>query len=445
MTSFPTVHDLASASEEEVNAHWAGLGFYRRARLLHNGAQHVVETLNGQLPETVDELKQISGIGPYTACAIASIAFNVCVPVVDGNVCRVLSRLRGIANHIKSPALKDKLGWVLARQLVEAGDGKQAGLVNQALMELGATYCAPSGTGVDPKDPLRPFYWSTQLGKAYAVSRADNLSTGTYATANVNGRRKGASPVKNQYSTIEVGSAKECELCDRDGVRSVLAEWHVALSDDDATGEDKDMVAAQNGHAAFPLNPPKLKKREEDLAVAVLRRADCWLLVKRPKQGLLAGQWEFPSVCVQTRGETSSATNSTKPPSAQRHRQALTQLLKELFSCNDDSIDDLDLGGHPDYFARRESVSEAPIEHIFSHVKHIMWVEACCLGKGSKPEITEWETAENSRQVRWMREEDMKEVGITSGVQKIIKAVKGEQWREGKRIGASAGRKRKKT
>lgn len=85
MKSFPTVQSLASATEDEVNAHWAGLGFYRRAKLLHTGAKLVSEEYNGELPKTVNELMKISGIGRYTASAIASIAFGVQVPVVDGN------------------------------------------------------------------------------------------------------------------------------------------------------------------------------------------------------------------------------------------------------------------------------------------------------------------------------------------------------------------------
>ena len=83
-------------------------------------------------------------------------------------MCRVLSRLKGIANHVKAPALKDVYGWELASDLVKAGDGSCAGDLNQALMELGATFCAPSGTGTDPNDPLRDFYYSTRLGKALA-------------------------------------------------------------------------------------------------------------------------------------------------------------------------------------------------------------------------------------------------------------------------------------
>jgi A/G-specific adenine glycosylase len=98
-----------------------------------------MEELNGKVPHTVEGLLLITGIGPYTANAVASIAFDGCVPVVDGNVYCVLSLLMGIATHIKAPIAKDKLGWTLAQQLVEAGDGLHAGDVNQAIMELGAT------------------------------------------------------------------------------------------------------------------------------------------------------------------------------------------------------------------------------------------------------------------------------------------------------------------
>jgi len=92
MTSFPTVRELAEASEEQVNSHWAGLGFYRRARLLHQASKVVVEERDGKIPSTVKELLELPGIGQYTACAIASIAYNVSVPVVDGNVCRYAAR-----------------------------------------------------------------------------------------------------------------------------------------------------------------------------------------------------------------------------------------------------------------------------------------------------------------------------------------------------------------
>jgi A/G-specific adenine glycosylase len=397
MKSFPTVYELAAASEEEVNSHWAGLGFYRRARFLHKGAKHVVTELDGQLPETPEGLLKIDGIGPYTAAAVSSIAYNASVAVVDGNVCRVLSRLTGIANHIKSPILKDKLGWDLATQLVQAGGGQNAGQVNQALMELGATYCAPSGTGVDPRDPLREFYLSCQLGRAYAASGNET-----------------------EYKAPSKTKTSQCALCNPNGIEHVLNKFQEKLNE----SVDSE-TAAKCGHSIFPLDPPKMKKREEDLAVGALcntwKEETWWLFTKRPKEGLLAGQWEFPSALVQTRDAKNSKTQ--QPPKATLRRNALNQLLLELTN-EEEWICEL----------KRVSVDPAPLEHIFSHVKHIMWIE--CASSAMGVDGKEWTTSDG-KQVRWMREKDMKQVGITSGVKKVMKAVKEQQQ-------ATAPRKRAK-
>ncbi|KAI9982947.1 hypothetical protein PInf_006751 [Phytophthora infestans] len=133
---FPTVAALAEANEEDVNALWAGLGYYRRARMLHAGAKYVVENYDGELPSTVDQLLTIPGIGPYTAGAIASIAFGNREPLVDGNVIRVMARMRAVGADPKNKQLI-KYSWKAAKELVEECD--RPGALNQALMELGAT------------------------------------------------------------------------------------------------------------------------------------------------------------------------------------------------------------------------------------------------------------------------------------------------------------------
>jgi A/G-specific adenine glycosylase len=137
---FPTVESLAQAERESVMELWAGLGYYRRARFLHESAQMVVEEFGGELPDSFDGLQKLKGIGPYTAGAIASIAFGRAVPVVDGNVERVLSRLQAISGDPKSTE-NQKLYWSLAEELV---DPERPGDFNQAMMELGATVCTPS-------------------------------------------------------------------------------------------------------------------------------------------------------------------------------------------------------------------------------------------------------------------------------------------------------------
>jgi A/G-specific adenine glycosylase len=134
---FPTVHALADASTEDVLARWSGLGYYRRARMLHAGAKAVVADHGGEIPDTVEALVELPGIGKYTAGAIASIAFGKTAPLVDGNVVRVVSRVFGIEREV-SPS--DAEIWRIAGELVE---GARPGDLNQALMELGATVCVP--------------------------------------------------------------------------------------------------------------------------------------------------------------------------------------------------------------------------------------------------------------------------------------------------------------
>jgi A/G-specific adenine glycosylase len=138
LESFPSVQVLADAHLDRVLERWSGLGYYRRARMLHQGAKHVADLHDGSVPRTTDALKQVPGIGDYTAGAIASIAYGVKAPLVDGNVHRVLARVFGLAD---AEPIARKRAWVLAAELVpESAPGD----FNQALMELGATVCTPA-------------------------------------------------------------------------------------------------------------------------------------------------------------------------------------------------------------------------------------------------------------------------------------------------------------
>jgi A/G-specific adenine glycosylase len=141
LTRFPTLPSLALAAEQEVLALWSGLGYYRRARMLHKAAQFVAETRQGSLPTTAHELSKLPGIGPYTAAAIASIAHGEAVAVVDGNVERVVCRLAGwsAVPRMESTALRRRVEAQATRLL----DVKCPGDFNQAMMELGALVCTP--------------------------------------------------------------------------------------------------------------------------------------------------------------------------------------------------------------------------------------------------------------------------------------------------------------
>lgn len=141
LARFPDVTLLAQAAEEEVLAHWSGLGYYSRARALRAAARELVARHAGELPRTRAELLALPGIGPYTAGAVLSIAYSASEALVDGNVQRVFARLFALADPAGSPALVERC-WELAEELVPPpGDALDPGQWNQALMELGARLC----------------------------------------------------------------------------------------------------------------------------------------------------------------------------------------------------------------------------------------------------------------------------------------------------------------
>jgi A/G-specific adenine glycosylase len=139
MMRFPGIAALAEASEQEVLATWEGLGYYSRARNLHKAARVLVDKFAGTLPSDPAALRRLPGIGRYTAGAIASMAFGLDVPTLDGNIRRVLARLFDVSQPADAPA-GEKLLWALAEEYLPAG---RAGDFNQALMDLGATVCLP--------------------------------------------------------------------------------------------------------------------------------------------------------------------------------------------------------------------------------------------------------------------------------------------------------------
>lgn len=141
MARFPSVVALADADEGEVLAAWQGLGYYRRARLLHRAARAIRDSHGGTVPADAEALTTLPGIGRYTAGAIASIVFGERTPIVDGNVLRVLSRLADHPTRMGDPAA-ERWAWVQAERLVQVSISPA--VCNEALMELGATVCTPA-------------------------------------------------------------------------------------------------------------------------------------------------------------------------------------------------------------------------------------------------------------------------------------------------------------
>lgn len=164
MSVLPTVADLAAADEQQVLRLWQGLGYYARARNLQAAARKIVAEFGGAIPESLEALLSLPGIGRYTAGAVASIAFGQRAPIVDGNVARVLCRLAMIQTHPREPATAAVL-WTLAEEILPR---TSLGEFNSALMELGATVCTPR----NPKCsdcPVRKFCRAAAAGKQNSI------------------------------------------------------------------------------------------------------------------------------------------------------------------------------------------------------------------------------------------------------------------------------------
>lgn len=159
-SAYPTVNDLAAAPEDEIMKNWEGLGYYSRARNMHHAAKFMASKKGGNFPKTYEEILSLKGVGPYTAAAIASFAYNLPYAVVDGNVFRVLSRFFGIGTPIDTTKGK-KLFQQLAQVLL---DTQQAGVYNQAIMDFGATHCMPQ-TPKCQSCPLKSKCLALQQGK----------------------------------------------------------------------------------------------------------------------------------------------------------------------------------------------------------------------------------------------------------------------------------------
>ena len=165
LTEAPDITALAALPEDRLMKLWQGLGYYSRARNLHKAAKVIVERYGGRFPEDYAAVRALPGVGDYTAGAICSIAFCQAIPAVDGNVLRVYARLRGDEGDVTTPRMKRKV----TRDLAKIIPVHAPGTLNQALMELGATVCLPSGAPLCGRCPARDFC------AALAQGRVDEL------------------------------------------------------------------------------------------------------------------------------------------------------------------------------------------------------------------------------------------------------------------------------
>jgi A/G-specific adenine glycosylase len=161
----PTVADLATVEEDRLLKLWQGLGYYNRARNLQKAARQVIEQFGGKFPASYDALRTLAGVGDYTAGAIASIAFGIPVPAVDGNVLRVVSRITGNGDDITKLSTKKRMSQAVGAVIPVRAPGD----FNQALMELGATVCLPNGAPLCHRCPAGEFCRARQENRTDAL------------------------------------------------------------------------------------------------------------------------------------------------------------------------------------------------------------------------------------------------------------------------------------
>ncbi|XP_065184353.1 adenine DNA glycosylase-like isoform X2 [Sycon ciliatum] len=364
MKRWPTVQSLATATIEEVNEMWSGLGYYSRGRRLWEGAKKVVDELDGQMPKTADSLqKLLPGVGRYTSCAIASISFGERVGVVDGNVIRVMSRLRAIGAESQQPATMDRF-WSLADQVV---DPDRPGDCNQALMELGATVCSPK-TPSCSTCPLQSVCKAYSMTKSTRSSSCQKFFSLSSPSPDVK-KRRGATGK----------DSSECGLC------IPADQWDSSA-----------------GVCNFPRKAKKKAPLKEDYVTAVVSRhcvatgGNEYFLAKRRGEGLLAGLWEFP--CLQVADSSLSQKASHK---------LLTEHLRDACAVDIRSLKSTLLG---------------EVSHTFSHRLHTYHVYSIQLAAMKSESCTD-ELGDSTQQqsVQWV--EDINSVAISTAVRKIMALV----------------------
>lgn len=237
IAKWPTVQELAKASIEEVNEVWAGLGYYRRARFLLEGANYVMNEMGGVFPGNSIELQKIPGVGMYTGAAMASIAAGECVAVVDANVMRILARLRCLDWELKSV----KQYSTLAQTLV---DPKRPGDFNQAVMELGGTLCSIHGDPACGRCPISSHCLAFQRQGAHIrhAKQADRVTSVTdFPIKAVKAKRREEVGAVCAVKLYHIPSGKQHYLLVKrpeNGLLAGLWEMPLQLVDIDSSKED---------------------------------------------------------------------------------------------------------------------------------------------------------------------------------------------------------------
>ena len=337
-----------------------------------------MDELGGVIPNNAANLlKQLPGVGRYTAAAIASIAFGEATGVVDGNVIRVLSRLRAIgAESTGNKALESF--WELSNKLLEE---KRAGDFNQALMEFGATLCTPQ-TPQCSTCPLQTHCNALKQVEEHKTTAALLLS----------GKKSSKSCSE---SAAVANDIEECKFCLPESL------WEVSL-----------------GVCNYPRKAKKKQPKEETVAVCIVEKSVEWgshfLVVQRPKTGLLAGLWEFPNIIVEENKKEKSVS------------------LLNSFLKNECGIT---------VQVSKDQASIGEVSHHFSHIHHKYIIHYCNYVGGEKIE----KCVQVQRQKRWISREGLKDAALSTAMRKVFIAYeKGNQATSGKNEVKTQGSKKRK-
>jgi A/G-specific adenine glycosylase len=326
METFPTLEVLANASEETVRASWAGLGYYRRSKFLHECAKEIVNNLNGAIPQTAKELSKLPGIGKYTAGAISSIVFNQKEPIVDGNVVRVLTRMRAIS-AVPNATNITKLLWNISGDIVHA---KRPGDFNQSLMELGATVCTKSNPDC-MRCPVNSICHALKESKSKKIIEQD-----------------------------------KCQYCTFYGPTKTVTK--------------------------YPIQKQKKEKKELKTIVTILVNESggesYYLIIQRPKKGLLASFWEFPSVDLESDDKITKNFHSKK--------------MKKYLKTKSITWEDTDI---------QKSKEIGSTSHIYTHIKQEYTIQYLRLDNIEMKE---------TKGVTWAKKESLSEFAISKGMKKCL-------------------------
>lgn len=415
METFPDVFALARANYDEVNTCWSGLGYYRRAKFLHLGARMIVDEYNGKIPATYKELIRVPGIGPYTAGAILSIAYDVRVNAVDGNVMRVMARMlelqesgaklervcNAVLDEILDPSTCAYIKPLSKHNLQSESKWGSVSEFNQALMELGALVCTPSSPSC--RDcPVRQHCAARQ---SYVCLETPDTSVITkYPVKLVKTPKQAVKPIHTLlYAAVISASSKSKEhkyLFTKRPQSGLLAgQWELpnlsldvnsdanALSNPEPDSKSTDSV--RGTFCTLPSVPPKKKRKSSKLPAAEFGSAIC---------------------------ESKTSSNAVDDPTSSTLRQPDPEQIANLHhllleNTNVQISNEVGVAGNG-------VLLPVPIKHVFSHQTHVMYIyliETNCSDVELKIERkSEW---------CWMSEQDLLlSVGLTTGMKKIIHA-----------------------